>query len=108
MRKLIVLLYVSMIFSTAVYAEEVEMEMDLMQNIEDVNKSTKMWKLIYGLTIVKQGEEDLFVGKNDEEEEENDKEEGIQKEKGDNTVEDETQKGNDMATAKEQQIDQSV
>jgi len=39
MRKLIVLLYVSMIFSTAVYAEEVEMEMDLMQNIEDVNKS---------------------------------------------------------------------
>jgi len=38
MRKLIVLVYFSMIFSTAVFAEE-EMEDDLMQNIEDVNKS---------------------------------------------------------------------
>jgi hypothetical protein len=38
MRKLLVLVYFSTIFSTAVFAEE-EMEMDLMQNIEDVNKS---------------------------------------------------------------------
>ena len=38
MRKLIVLVYFSMIFSTAVFAGE-EMEDDLMQNIEDVNKS---------------------------------------------------------------------
>ena len=39
MRKLIVLVYLSMIFAAATHAEEAEMEMDLMQNIEDVNKS---------------------------------------------------------------------
>ena len=38
MRKLLVLVFFSMLFSTGVYAEE-EMETDLMQNIEDVNKS---------------------------------------------------------------------
>jgi len=38
MRKLLVLVYFSMIFSTVAFAEE-EMETDLMQNIEDVNKS---------------------------------------------------------------------
>ncbi len=38
MRKLMALVYFSMLFSTAVFAEE-EMETDLMQNIEDVNKS---------------------------------------------------------------------
>ena len=33
-----------------------------------------MWKLIYGLTTIKKGEEDPFEGKNDEEEEENEEE----------------------------------
>ena len=52
----------------------------LQNNIEDVvNKSTKMWKLIYGLTTVKLGETDPFEEKNDEEEEENDKEEEVEK-----------------------------
>ena len=52
----------------------------LQNNIKDVvNKSTKMWKLIYGLTSVKLGEVDPFEGKNDEEEEENDKEEENEK-----------------------------
>ena len=32
-----------------------------------VNKSTQMWKLIHSLTIVKEGEEDLFEGRNNEE-----------------------------------------
>ena len=37
----------------------------LQNNIEDVvNKSTKMWKLIYGLNINKKGEEDPFEGRN--------------------------------------------
>ena len=37
----------------------------LQKNIEDViKKSTKMWKLIYGLTIVKEGEQDPFEGRN--------------------------------------------
>ena len=41
----------------------------LQNNIEDVvNKTTQMWKLIYGLTIVKVGEEDPFKGINNEEE----------------------------------------
>lgn len=54
----------------------------LQNNIEDVvNKSTKMWKLVYGLTTIKQGEEDPFEGKNDEEKEENGKEEETMKEK---------------------------
>ena len=34
-----------------------------------------MWKLIYGLTIVKKGEEDPFEGRNDGEDEDDDKEE---------------------------------
>ena len=43
----------------------------LQNNIEDVvNKSTKMWKLIYGLTTIKPREEDPFEGKNNEEERE--------------------------------------
>ena len=76
----------------------------LQNNIEDVvNKSTKMWKLIYGLTTIKQGEEDPFEGKNDEEEEENDKEEETKKEKGDNIVEETQQRKDKVATTKEQQ-----
>ena len=47
----------------------------LQNNIEDVVKeSTQMWKLIYGLTTVKEGEEDPFEGRNNGEEDE-DKEE---------------------------------
>ena len=57
-------------------------------NIEDiVNKSTKMWKLIYGLTTIKKGEEDRFEGRNNGEEEESNKEEETKKEKVDTTVE---------------------
>ena len=42
----------------------------LQNNIEDVvNKSTKIWKLIYGLTTIKLGEEDPYKEKNNEEEE---------------------------------------
>ena len=39
-----------------------------------------MWKLIYGLTTVKEGEEDPFEGRNNGEEEDDDKEEKIEKE----------------------------
>ena len=43
----------------------------LQNNIEDVvKKFTLMWKFIYGLKIVKEGQEDPFQGRNDEEEEE--------------------------------------
>ena len=46
----------------------------LQNKIEDVvKKSTQMWKLIYGLTIVKEGEEDPFEGRNNGEEDENEK-----------------------------------
>ena len=34
-----------------------------------------MWKVIYGLKIVKEGEEDPFEGRNDEEEEEKEEKE---------------------------------
>ena len=52
----------------------------LQNNIEDVvNKSTKIWNLIYGLTIVKLGEEDSLEEKDNEEEKDNDKEEGGEK-----------------------------
>lgn len=79
----------------------------LQNNIEDVvNKSTKMWKLIYGLTTIKKEEEDPFEGINNEEEE-NDKEQEIEKEKVDNT-EEETQKKDEKETTEEQQIEQSV
>ena len=40
----------------------------LQNNIDDVvHKSTKMWKLIYGLTVVKAGEEDPFEERNNKE-----------------------------------------
>ena len=48
----------------------------LQNNIEDVvKKSTQMWKLIYGLTMVKEGEDDPFEGRNNEEEDEDREEE---------------------------------
>ena len=76
----------------------------LQKNIEDVvNKSTKIWKLIYGLTTVKLGEQDTFEGKNNEEEEESDKEEEVEKEKEDKIVE-ETQRIDTVATTEEQKI----
>ena len=75
----------------------------LQNKIEDVVKmSTQMWKLIYGLTTVKEGEEDPFEGRNNGEEDDNDKEGECEKEKANDTVEKETQK-DDMATVEEQQ-----
>ena len=57
----------------------------LKNNIEDVvKKSTLMWKVIYGLQIVKEGQEDPFEGKDDgnnDEEEDDKKEEEGEKEK---------------------------
>ena len=44
-------------------------------------------KFLYGLTIVKEGEEDPFERRKDGEEEENDKEEEIENEKTDTTIE---------------------
>ena len=60
----------------------------LQNNIEDVvKKSTLMWKVIYSLQTMKEGQEDPFKGRNDEDdEEEDDKEEG-KKEKIDVAVE---------------------
>ena len=53
----------------------------LQNNIKDVvNKSTKMWKLLYGLTTIKEGEEDPFERRK-KGEEENDEEEKTEKEK---------------------------
>ena len=73
----------------------------LQNKIEDVVKtSTHMWKLIYGQTIVKEGEEDPFEGRNNGEEYDNDKEGEDEKEKADDTMEKENQK-DDMATAEE-------
>lgn len=57
----------------------------LQNDIEDVKKFTQMWKLIYGLTTMKQGEKDPFEGKNDDKED--NKEER-------NTIEQETKKMN--------------
>ena len=77
--------------------------LSLLQNkIENVvKKSTLMWKLIYGLTTMKEGQEDPFEGRtNGNEEEDNDKKEEGEKDKEDVTVEKETQK-NDMATAEQ-------
>ena len=60
----------------------------LQNNIEYVvNKSTKIWNLIYGLTILKPREEDPFEGKTNEEEDDNEKEEKIEKETREKTVE---------------------
>lgn len=46
-----------------------------------------MWKLIYGLTTIKEGQEDLFEGRKNEEEEENEKDEEGEKEKEETTME---------------------
>ena len=74
----------------------------LQNNIEDVfNKSTKMWKLIYGLITVKEGEEDPFEGRNNEEDED-DKEGETEKDKED-TIEKEAQKQDETTTAEKQQ-----
>ena len=49
----------------------------LQNNIEDVvKKFTLTWKIIYGLQTVKEGKEDPFEGRNDNDEEEDGKEEG--------------------------------
>ena len=78
----------------------------LQNNIEDVvNKSTKIWNLIYNLTTIKLGEEDPFEGKTNEEEEENDKEWEAKKEKEDKTVEETQQRIDIVATAEEQQTE---
>ena len=81
----------------------------LQNKIEDVvKKSTLMWKLIYGLTTMKEGQEDPFERRNNgDEEEDNEKQEEGEKDKEDVTVEKETQK-NDMAIAEQQQTNQSV
>lgn len=81
----------------------------LQNNIEDVvNKSTQMLKLIYGLTIVKEGEEDPFEGRNNGEEEDDDKEEEANKEKEETIVEEAQQKKDEMEIVDEKKIDQSV
>ena len=66
----------------------------LQNKIEDVvKKSTLMWRLIYGLTTVKEGQEDPFEGiNNGDEEEENDKQEEGEKDKADIIVEKDTQR----------------
>ena len=57
-------------------------------------KSTQMWKLIYGLKTRKEGEEDPFEGRNDDDEVEEDEEK-------------EAQEG-DKEMIEEQQQEQSV
>ena len=45
----------------------------LQSNIEDVvKKSTQMWKVTYGLSIVKEGEQEPIKVKDDEEDDKND------------------------------------
>ena len=74
--------------------------------IEDVvQKSTLMWKVIYGLNNIKEGKEDTFEGRNDEEEDENEKEDEVEKEKDEEIVE-KTQ--GEEAIAEEQQEAQSI
>ena len=82
---------------------------DILQNkIEDVvKKSTQMWKLIYGLTTIKVGEEDPFEGRNNKEEDE-DKEEKIDKEKVDTTVEETQKKKDEMTIVEKQQEEKNV
>ena len=65
----------------------------LQNKIEDVvKKSTLMWKVIYGLTTMKEGQEDPFEGRNngEEEEDKNDKEEEGETDKEDVAMEKET------------------
>ena len=66
-----------------------------------------MLRLIYVFKTVKEGEVDPFEGRNNEEEDE-DKEEEMKKEKEDTTVEEIPRKSDEMATADEQQAEQSV
>ena len=46
-----------------------------------MQRTTQMWKMIYGLAIVKQGEEDPFKGIEEEEEKKEDMEEERKEEK---------------------------
>ena len=64
-----------------------------------VKKSTLMWKVIYGLQTVKEGQEDPFEGRNDgnddnEEEDDKEEEEEKEKEKENVTVEKDAHKDN--------------
>ena len=82
----------------------------LQNNIEDVvKKSTLMWKFIYGLQIVKEGQENPFEGRNenDEDEDDNKKEGEKEKDKEEVAVEKDIQKDN-MATTDQKQQEQSV
>ena len=76
----------------------------LQNNIEDVvKKSTQIWKLIYGLTTIKQGEADpLEVNddKKDDDKEDDDKDNIVGEEK--------KMKDDDKATIEQQQDEQSV
>ena len=75
------------------------MEFSILHNkIEDVvKKSTEIWRLIYGLTMVKEGEADPFEGRKNEEAGK-DKEEETKKKKKDTTIEDTQQKNDEMVT----------
>ena len=76
----------------------------LQKNIEDVvNKSTQIWKLVYGLTTAKQGEVDPLEGKDDDkyDDKDDDKYDDKEDDDEDNTVGGETEKqDDDTATAK--------
>jgi hypothetical protein len=67
-----------------------------------------MWNLIYGLTTVKDGEEDPFEGKRSKEDEDANKAEATKKDKEDNIVEEKTQKQDEVAIDEEKKINQSV
>lgn len=90
----------------------------LQNDIEDVvKKSTQIWKLIYGLTTVKQGEVDTSKGKQYDKDE--DKKDGKDDDKDDDDMQEDNKKDDtigedfenqidDKATAEQQQDEQSV
>lgn len=67
-----------------------------------------MWKLMYCLTTIMEGENDPFEGRNNGEDEDENKEGETEKEKRDNAVEGTQQKEDDMETTEDQQIDQKL
>ena len=82
-----------------------------------VQKSTQIWKLIYGLTIVKQGEvdpsernqEDKDQEKNDDKNDDKEDDAMEEDERDDNIIGEEPEKqDDDKAIAKQQQDEQSV
>ena len=75
----------------------------LQNNIEVVvKKSTQIWKLIYGLTIVKQGEVDPLEGKHDDKDDEKNDDKDDDK---DNTIGGETKmKEDDKATTEKKKM----